>query len=417
MRKGKHDMKKVSIGITIGLMAITASVTFVVTGNLTLKMFNEKIRSVNEKQEFYSKLSEIDTYIRTHFVSDIDESRLQEGMVSGYIDGLGDIYAEYLSADEYAARLTEESGVTDGLGFNYEKEAGGYIRITEIIPGSSAEEAGLEAGDIVTAVNNTDVIAFSGGYDEAVTLFSCAEGTRVKLYVKRTSETGSVDFINYDVISQRTEKISVTGELTGDAGYIKISGFTEKTESQLLAALDELISSGAGRLIFDVRGTKGGSPEQLEACLDHILGAGDIVTAEYPGGNSEVIVSCTEAEKIRMPMSVIVDNGTEGMAELFAFALRDNAQAHTIGRTTAGRGYLQTPYTCSDGSVLMLSTAVLKTANSGNFDLAGLKPEFDVSPPEEAPDTSQMTEEEKLLADPQLMKALEVTDSLDTDIN
>ncbi|MDE6592420.1 MAG: carboxyl-terminal protease, partial [Oscillospiraceae bacterium] len=78
-------MKKIPIGATVGLMAITAAVTFVITGNFTLERFNEKIRSTSEKQEFYSKLSEIDNYIRTHFIGEIDETALIDGMVNGYI--------------------------------------------------------------------------------------------------------------------------------------------------------------------------------------------------------------------------------------------------------------------------------------------------------------------------------------------
>ena len=121
---------KVSLGAAVGLMAITAAVTFIITSNVTLDRFNQKIKSVSEKQEFYSKLSEIDTYSRTHYISEIDESKLIEGMVSGYISGIGDSYAEYLTAEQYAQELNEESGVSVGLGFNYEKENGGYIKIT-----------------------------------------------------------------------------------------------------------------------------------------------------------------------------------------------------------------------------------------------------------------------------------------------
>ena len=401
-------MKKVSIGITIGMMAITAAVTFIVTSNYNLKMFNDKIKSVNEKQEFYSKLSEIDTYVRTHHITDIDEIVLIEGMVSGYISGVGDKYAEYITAEEYAKRAAAETGVTDGLGFKYEKEPGGYIKITEVIEGSSAEESGLMAGDIITAVNNTDVIAFAGGYEEAVSLFICAEGTRVKLYIKRTLEDKSSEFITYDVISRRTENITVYGRLIENIGYIRISAFNDKTEAQLKAKLDELISGGAGGLVFDLRGNTGGSVANLEKCLDHILGSGDIVTAEYKNGTSKVIVSCTEAEKIKMPMSVMVNNATAGTAELFAFALRDNAAAHTIGKTTAGKGYIQSDYICSDGSVVKLSTAIVKTSGSDNFDGIGLKPEFDVTISEEV-DIFNISAEAALISDTQLIKALEVT--------
>ena len=259
---------KVSLGTAVGLMAITAAVTFIITSNVTLDRFNQKIKSVSEKQEFYSKLSEIDTYSRTHYISEIDESKLIEGMVSGYISGIGDSYAEYLTAEQYAQELNEESGVSVGLGFNYEKENGGYIKITEVVPASSADDAGLMAGDIITAVNNTDVIAFAGGYDEAISLFACEEGTRVKLYIKRTEEDGSTDFITYDVTAQRTEKVTVTGRLlTPTLGYIRIASFTEKTESQLKAKLDELISAGAEGLIFDLRNNEGGTMSMLKTSI------------------------------------------------------------------------------------------------------------------------------------------------------
>ena len=404
---------KVSLGITIGLMAITAAVTFMITSNVTLDMFNNKIKSVSEKQEFYSKLSEIDTYSRTHYIGEIDETKLIEGMVQGYIGGVGDSYAEYLTADDYAKRLNEQTGVSVWLGFNYEKEPGGYIRITEVHPGTSAEESGLLAGDIITAVNNTDVIAFEGGYDEAVSLFNCEEGTRVKLYVKRTDDDGKSDFITYNVTAQRSEQVTVTGRIIENIGYIKISAFTDKTESQLKSKLDELISAGAMGLVFDLRNNKGGSMDMLQKSLDHIIGAGVVVTAEYKNGNVENTVVCTESEEIKMPMSVIVNQNTAGTSELFAFALADKCGAHTVGKTSAGNGYLQTAYTCSDGSVVMLSTAILRTENSGDFNGVGLKPEFDVTLPSDV-DLNTISDEAAVLTDSQLIKALEVTVPKDT---
>ena len=399
---------KVSIGITIGLMAITAAVTFIITSNVTLDMFNNKIKSVSEKQEFYSKLSEIDTYSRTHYIGEIDESKLIEGMVQGYIGGVGDSYAEYLTADDYAKRLNEQTGVSVWLGFNYEKESSGYIKITEVHPGTSAEESGLLAGDIITAVNNTDVIAFEGGYDEAVSLFNCEEGTRVKLYVRRTDDDGKSDFITYNVTAQRSEQVTVTGRMIENIGYIKISSFTDRTESQLKAKLDELISAGAMGLVFDLRNNKGGNMDMLQKSLDHIIGAGVIVTAEYKNGNVENTVVCTESEEIKMPMSVIVNQNTTGTSELFAFALADKCGAHTVGKTTAGKGYLQTAYTCSDGSVVMLSTAILRTEKSGDFNGVGLKPEFDVTLSSDV-DLNTISDEAAVLTDAQLIKALEVT--------
>jgi len=402
--------KKISLGITLGLMAITAAITFIITGNLSLEMFNSKIKSVSEKQEIYSKLSEIDTYIRAHCLDSIDETALIDGMISGYVEGLGDPYAEYITAEESARRAELQTGVSVSLGFDYKKSSGRYITITSVSPQSSAEEEGLMSGDIITAVNDIDVLAYEGGYDEAIKQFDCTVGTTVKLYVRRVGDDNRTNFIRYTVTAENSEKITVTGRLIDSAGYVRITDFTDKTESQLKAVLDELISSGALSLIFDVRGCSSTNISALEASLDHILGAGEIVKAYYADGTVETVVTCTEAEKITLPMAVLVTQTTSDCGELFAFALRDNAGAQCVGKTTAGHGYLRSSYKCSDGSVIIFSSAVLQTSGSADFDGEGLHPQYDVSLPDNF-DLNNVSEEAQLMTDTQLIKALEITAS------
>lgn len=157
-----------------------------------------------------------------------------------------------------------------------------------------------------------------------------------------------------------------------------------------------------------MRGCSAGTITAAGDCLDHILGAGDVVSAVSKNGSREVLVTCTEAENLKMPMSVIINRSTEGAAEIFALALADSAKAHIIGKPTAGRGYLQSPYTCSDGSVVMLSTARLVTSSERNFNEVGIKPDFDVSLGEDV-DFIHLSTEAALLTDSQLIKALEVT--------
>jgi carboxyl-terminal processing protease len=93
-------------------------------------------------------------------------------------------------------------------------------------------------------------------------------------------------------------------------------------------------------------------------------------------------------------MVVIVNNNTVGNAELFAFALRDNANAQIVGTTTYGKGVMQEAHQLADGSAVMITVAVLKTADSGDFNGVGLKPDFEVSPPADI-DLSKLSEEER----------------------
>ncbi|MBQ5310996.1 MAG: hypothetical protein ILP19_03015, partial [Oscillospiraceae bacterium] len=124
-------------------------------------------------------------------------------------------------------------------------------------------------------------------------------------------------------------------------------------------------------------------------------------------GQAQQIAVCTEAEEIKMPICVLTNGGTGNMAEVFAFCLREYAGATAIGSVTMGNGRLQQPYICSDGSVVMLSTAVVTTESSGDFTDIGLVPDVSVALPD-GMDLSSMTTDEALVNDTQLLKALDI---------
>lgn len=402
--------KKIPLGIAVGLMALAAAATFIITYNFSLDTFNAKVRSVSEKESVYARLSEMDKYVRSNFWGDINEDMLQNNIMTGYVAGLNDRYAKYYSAEEYVEQTQTESGITVSLGFSWDKEESGYIKITEIAPGSSAETAGLVAGDVITAVNNTNVIAYEHGYDEAVSLFKCDEGTKVKLHIKRLGEDGVSEFFSVEVVSERLEIITVTGRLIDNIAYIKISTFNDRTPDQFKNELNRLIGEGAETAILDVRNNLGGLTESLQGTLDVILGDSDVVTAYYKD-SSEVIVHTTEAEQMKIPMAIIVNANTASCAELFAFALRDEANAQIVGTATYGKGVMQSTHKLSGGSAVRITVATLQTKNSGDYNGIGIKPNFEVALPSEL-DLSSLSEEQQLTEDTQLIKAIEVVSTI-----
>lgn len=402
--------RKIPLGIAIGLMALAAAVTFIITYNFSLDTFNSKVRSVSERESIYAQLSEMDKYVRSNFWGSIDENLLTNSIMTGYVTGLDDRFAKFYSAEEYVQQTQTESGITVGLGFSWEKEESGYIKVTEVTAGSSADQAGLVVGDVITAVNNTNVIAYENGYDEAVSLFKCDEGTKVKLHLKRVNEEGATEFPAVEVVSERMEIISVTGRLIDNIAYIKITTFNEKTPDQFKNELGKLIGEGAEMLIFDVRNNLGGLTESLQGTLDAILGDSDVVTAYYKN-SSEVVVHTTEAEQVRMPMVIIVNGNTASCSELFAFALRDEANAQIVGTTSYGKGVMQKTHKLSGGAAVKITVATLQTKNSGDYNGIGIKPNFEVALPAEV-DLSKLSEEQQLVEDTQLVKAIEVVSTI-----
>ncbi len=399
--------KKISLGIAIGLMALAAAATFIITYNFSLNVFNSKVRNVSERESIYAKLSEMDSYVRANFFNEINEDKLTNNIMNGYVAGLDDRFAKYYSADEYAKQTQKESGVTIGFGFEWDKEESGYIKVTSVMKDSAAEKAGIAAGDVITAVNNTDVIAYENGYDEAVSLFNCEEGTKIKLHIKRINDEGISEFFSVDVTAEKSEIISVTGRLLDEnIAYVKLTTFNEKTPEQFKNVVNRLIGDGASSLIFDLRDNLGGTTTSLEGTLDVLLGDGDIVTAYYKD-SSEIIVHTTEAEEINMPMAVIVNGNTASCSELFAFALRDEAHAQIVGTVTYGKGVMQKTHKLAGGAAVKITVATLQTRNSGDYNGIGIKPDFEVALPAEV-DLSTISEEQQLTDDTQLQKAMEV---------
>ena len=149
--------KKITLGLAISLIAIASAVTFILTSFFSLQSFNEKIVDVNEKAEKYENLEVLDNYVREQYFGDIDEKKLNSGILKGYVNGLEDKYSRYLTAEEYQEELTEDSGERVGLGITVAEDESGYMLITEILENSPLSDSDIKVNDIIVAINDIDV--------------------------------------------------------------------------------------------------------------------------------------------------------------------------------------------------------------------------------------------------------------------
>lgn len=393
--------KKISVGITISLVAITAAITFILASFFSLNIFNSKV-NVNEREEINKKIEEIDKYVRANYKGEIDEASLQDAISNGYIDGIDDTYGHYYSSKQYQSEKLSDAGLSVGIGVTVQKEESGYIEIIEVKDNSPASETGLAVGDFIVAINNEDVL--SKGYAESVNSVSGEEGTTVKLTIRRDG----VD-TEYQLVRRKMDIISVTGKmLENNIGYIKISNFDEKTSEQFKAQLDKLKTDGAKEFIFDVRNNGGGLLDSVEGVLNNLLPAGDIATATYKDGSKKVIVQSDGQNELKDPIVVLMNSKTASSAELFSAALRDSGQAKLVGVNSYGKGVMQVTKELLDGSAITITVATYETSKTPCYDGVGLKPNFEVALTKEEEDNFANLDE---TTDPQLKKAIEVVDS------
>jgi len=389
--------KKIPLGLAIAIIAIASAVTFILTSSLSLKMFNNEVQDVKERAEVYKKLDQIDTYVRQNYYGEIDNNAIVNAISDGYMKVLGDKYARYLSPDDYKKQKSEENGIVVGIGISATQDESGYISITGITAASPAEEAKLQVGEQIVSVNGQSVITV--GYDKSILAINGEAGTSVTLTIRSEG-------VDRDVALTRKaiEVASVSSKMIGEIGYIKITEFNTNTSVQFDAAIKSITDAKAKGIVFDLRNNPGGLLTPALAMVDKLCPKGDIATATYKSGQVKVL-GTSDANEIKLPMTVLVNSRTASAAELFSSALRDFGKADLVGVTTFGKGIMQNTYELSDGSSVIFTVATYKTPKSPNFNGIGLKPNYEVVlQADTANDLVQLDE----TTDAQLKKAIEV---------
>ncbi len=363
--------KKISLGIAISLVAIGCAITFVLTWTVSLNIYNSKIGTSEKYEGVYAKLREIDTAVRQNYIGTVSDDALEASTISGYIAGIGDQYAYYSTPSAYYELQQSHEGVILGAGIDAEENGSGYLTVTAVYKGSSAELNGVKVGDVITAIDGKSLLSMESG--QALERLSGETGTRLALQLIRDGETISVNLIR-----QQLEVESVSAQLIDNSvGYIRIDTFNAKTSEQFANALTTLGNIGAKALIIDLRQNSGGVTSALKPMLNRFVPSAIAATVEYADGSRKTLIETDSDETIDLPVAILVDGGTASAAELFAAVMRDECGALLIGTSTYGKAVMQNTYEFSDGSALTLSVGMIYT-KSGTWNETGLKPDYSV---------------------------------------
>lgn len=388
----------VSMAITMALIAMT--VTFSVTMIVAMRMFDNTVSSVNEKESQYTKLAELDRYVRSNEYYEIKNENLNDMIASGYLVGTGDKYARYYTAKGYSDYLDVQSGKSIGIGVTAVNDpSSGYARITAVYNDSPASELGMAVNGYITHINDVDVKNYTTNDAIAAALRGEAGTTVTVTYLSpdMTEDT-------YEVTRRDYAVSTISNRIIENVGYIGISSFTESTPTDFSYAANKLVSNGATSLVIDLRGVNSTDLESALSCADVLLPEGDVAFARYGNGNVELLGS-SDASFIRQPVVCLVDAATSNAGELLAGAVQLNG-GRVVGLRTAGKGVVMgAPVRMSDGSAVVITRAQLLLADEESFDGVGLVPDTEVTLNNDEFIAVAETAEE---CDSQLRKAMEV---------
>lgn len=319
-----------------------------------------------------TKLTMLEAYVDHFFLDETDGSRLEDYIYKGYIAGLDDPYAAYYNEEEYAQLMEEDSGEYVGIGVTVRQDPDtGYVLVEQVNKGDPAYNAGVQADDIIMAVDGEDTAEL--GLQDTVALIK-KNDKPVVLTILRGSESMELTVDKSQIVME-----TVTWEMKENhTGYIAVSQFIDNTSEQFNEALTSLTEEGMTSLIIDLRDNGGGL---LTACLDMVSRFVPdekliVYTEDKKGNRTEY--NSDSVDVIDLPVVLLVNENSASASEIMTGCLKDYGIATIVGETTYGKGIVQNIMPLPDGSAVKMTVSKYYTPNGSNIHEVGITPDVTV---------------------------------------
>jgi carboxyl-terminal processing protease len=352
--------KYLVIGLPALVLAISASVAWAAS--------SETYRQLNLFGDVFER-------VRADFVEEVEDKELVESAIEGMLMSL-DPHSSYLNPERFEEMQVQTKGEFGGLGIEVTME-NRLVKVVSPIDDTPAARAGLQAGDLITHLDGTQVLGLT--LSEAVELMRGPVGTDISLTIRRNGEERPFEVsITRAVIKIR----SVRSRVEGDAAYVRITTFNEQTLSGTTQALEKLTSELGNRLtgvILDLRNNPGGLLDQAVAVSDAFLDKGEIVSTRGRRHDSTQRFNAKPGDLANgLPIVVLINGGSASASEIVAGALQDHRRAIVLGTKSFGKGSVQTIIPISGQGAIRLTTARYFTPSGRSIQAKGIDPDITV---------------------------------------
>ena len=267
-----------------------------------------------------------------------------------------DPHSVYISAKDVQATNDDLKGSFSGVGieFNIRQDT---LHVQNVVKNAPAERAGLLAGDKIVRIDGKPFVGKDINNEEAMRRLKGPKDTKVVLGVVRYGQKKIKEFtvIRGDIPQK---SITATYMLNDDTGYIRIKNFGETTYPELLIALAKLSQEGFKSLVIDLRDNTGGYLQSAVQMANEFLPKNKLVV--YTQGRKaqrQDYLSDGHGSYQKLPLVVLINEGSASASEIFAGAMQDNDRATIIGRRSFGKGLVQQQMAFTDGSLIRLTIA------------------------------------------------------------
>lgn len=336
---------------TLVFAALLGLIIGVLLSLISMKMsYSNRIKATAAD---WRKLNLLLGAVQDNYVDTVDVEKLTNAALTGALAAL-DPHSVYLPPADLEESQVALNGNFDGIGIQFNVPNDTAI-VLEVIAGGPSEKAGLQVGDRILKVGDSDIAGVKFPQDSMVRRMKGPAGSKVNLLVQRDAEE-----IPFEITRGKIPVRSVDAAFMVDdaTGYLRLAKFSRTTYIEVAQAVAELKEKGMTRLLFDLRDNTGGYLDQALSLADMFLEKGDeIVSLKGRGRKPEVFNADGRGLYQDMALSVLINESSASSSEIFAGAIQDNDRGVILGRRSFGKGLVQEPFNLTDGSGIRLTVA------------------------------------------------------------
>jgi len=358
-------------------------VTAFLAAVIVLLSFAPRVLAGNQEAETQRLLStffEVFRFVQENYVDEekVDPKNLVDGALRGMFEALDDPHSAYLSAEEMRDLDDTTMGRFGGVGLIISKIDRG-VEVVAPIEGTPAYRAGVNAGDLIVAVDGESVVDLN--IDEVLSVLRGEPGSSVTMTIIRGKTLRFDVRLVRDMIEVPTVRQDM---IPGGIGYLRIIQFTPLTVDRVEETLHQFADSAYSSLIIDLRSNPGGLLSAVIDISDFFLSKGPIVsTRSRVASENHVFYASTRNTLVPadLPIVVLIDRGSASASEILAGALQDTGRATLMGEKSYGKGSVQQIKRVGDAG-FRLTMSRYYTPLGKNIDKIGISPDVPVQEPE-----------------------------------